>query len=89
MELLSTLPARPSAAGPSVGNGLATDLLCAILWMTCVKELPACAQARKCWGFWSRPCALEGLLTWENAIHMLCIEEKRKLSTCHAETADK
>ena len=38
----------------------------------------------KCWGFRCLAATMTGPFTWESVSHILCMQRKPELSTCHA-----
>ena len=66
-----------------------TRLLCTTMWITCVKRRRACAHIGELLGIVLPGRARNRALTWESAIHALCIEKKTELSTRHAAIAHK
>jgi len=53
----------------------ASGFLCTDLWMTCVKQRWLCVQAGEMLGIAVPDHAHNRIVSWQNAIHTLCIEK--------------
>lgn len=86
MRYLSATPSTGRAC--RAGNFLSV-LLCIRVWITCVKRCRSCVHIGEMLGSPLSARPFNEVLTWENTVHVLCIDKGPKLSTHHATTVDK
>ena len=64
-------------------------MLCTSVWITCAKQRRACVHRGERLGIALRARTHNTPVTWEIAIHALCIKKNLQFSTRHAETVHK
>ncbi len=69
--------------------GLLPCCLCTNMWMTCAQRCQACAYAVEMLGIPLPDRNHDRAFTWESASHILWMQRKSELSTCHAAIGNK